>query len=176
MHVVESSLPPLLVFAPGAKMGLGNVVGLVALFILGTADAYAVLIIRCILGALFGGNLWSLAYALPAGIASLTVEVLLIKLIFPRISLVAISFIGALTHNVVQLCVASLTVGVSLLPVLPFMLLASVVAGLFVGFTAYFAIRCLPPKMYLMAKPASYNAPNKENIGGDESANGNSGF
>ena len=43
LHVVESTLPPLLAFAPGAKMGLGNVVSLVAVFILGVADAYFIL-------------------------------------------------------------------------------------------------------------------------------------
>ncbi len=150
LHVVESALPPLLAFAPGAKPGLSNVVGLVALFVLGTVDAYIVLILRCLIGSLLGGNVWSLAYALPAGITSLTVQIILIKLVFPKLSLIAISFIGALTHNAVQLAVASLTVSVNLLPVLPLMLLASVAAGVFVGLTAYFAVKALPQKFYLL--------------------------
>ena len=48
LHVVESALPPLLAFAPGAKMGLGNGVILVAGFILGVADAYFILTVRCL--------------------------------------------------------------------------------------------------------------------------------
>lgn len=150
LHVVESALPPLLVFAPGAKMGLGNVVSLVAVFILGVADAYFILTVRCLLGAVFGGGIWSLAYSLPAGLISLTVEVLLIKLLLPRISLISVSFTGALLHNAVQLFVASVTVGVNLLPVLPLFMLASVIAGLFVGFATYFTIKYLPPKTYFL--------------------------
>lgn len=156
LHVVESALPPLLAFAPGAKPGLSNVVGLVAVFVLGTADAYIILVLRCLIGTLLGGNVWSLAYALPAGIASLTVQTVLIKFVFPKLSIVAISFIGALTHNAVQLAVASLSVGVNLLPVLPLMLLASVAAGVFVGLTAYFAVKALPTKYYLL--------PNREGV------------
>lgn len=150
MHVIESSLPPLLAFAPGAKMGLSNVVSLVALFILGASDAFIALILRCLLGAVFGGNIWSLAYSLPAGIVSLTAETILIKFVFPRVSLVSVSFIGALCHNAVQLAVASVTVGVNLLPVLPLMLLASVVAGLFVGFAAYFCVKYIPSFVYIL--------------------------
>lgn len=150
LHVVESALPPLLAFAPGAKMGLGNVVSLVAVFILGVADAYFILTVRCLLGAIFGGGIWSLAYSLPAGVISLTVEVLLVKLLLPRISIVSVSFVGALLHNAVQLFVASVTVGVNLLPILPLFMLASVIAGLFVGFTAYFTIKYLPPKTYFL--------------------------
>ena len=89
LHLLENALPPLLSFAPGAKMGLSNVVSLIALFLLGVPDAYVILIIRCLLGAVFGGNLWSLVYALPAGIISLTVQVLLVKLVLPKLSLTA---------------------------------------------------------------------------------------
>jgi heptaprenyl diphosphate synthase len=150
LHVLENALPPLLSFAPGAKMGLSNVVSLIALFLLGVPDAYAILIVRCVLGAVFGGNLWSLTYALPAGIISLSVQVLLVKMVFPTLSLTAISFIGALIHNVVQLIIASITVKVNLLTVLPLTMLASVIAGLFVGLTAYFSLKALPSKFYIL--------------------------
>ena len=138
-------------------MGLSNVVSLIALFLLGVPDAYVILIIRCLLGAVFGGNLWSLVYALPAGIISLTVQVLLVKLVLPKLSLTAISFIGALIHNGVQLIVASITVKVNLLTVLPLTMLASVIAGLFVGLTAYFLLRALPSKFYLLKEEKKEN-------------------
>ena len=160
LHVVESALPPILAFAPGAKMGLSNVVCLVALFFLGVPEAFAVLIARCALGSVFAGNLWSLAYSLPAGLVSLTVEAVLVKTVFPRVTLTTVSFVGALTHNAVQLLVASLQVGVSLLAMLPMFLLASLIAGLFVGAAAYFTLRYLPEKTYLL--------PTKRTPKGDE--------
>lgn len=149
LHVVENMFPPIFSFAPGVKLGLANVVSLVALFILGVPEAYFILVVRCLLGSLFGGNLWSLTYALPAGLISLTVQTVLIKTVFPKLSLTAISFIGALLHNITQLAIASIIVKTNLLPVLPLTLLASTVAGLFVGLTAYFAVRALPEKFYL---------------------------
>lgn len=150
MHVLESALPPLLPFAPGAKMGLANVVSLIALFVLGAPDAYAVLIARCLLGSMFGGNVWSLSYALPAGIASLAVETVLVKTAFPRVSLTTVGFAGALMHNAVQLAVASLQVGTNLIAMLPAFLLASLIAGLFTGATAYYTLKFLPEKYYLL--------------------------
>ena len=149
LHVVENALPPIFSFAPGVKLGLANVVSLVALFLLGVPEAYVILIIRCLLGSVFGGNVWSLVYALPAGIVSLTAQTLLVKTVFPKISLTAISFCGALLHNATQLLVASIIVKTNLITVLPLTLLASTVAGIFVGLTAYFTVRALPSKFYI---------------------------
>ena len=149
LHLVENALPPLFAFAPGAKMGLANIVSLVAIFTLGSAQAYAILIIRCLLGSIFGGNLFSLVYSLPAGLVSLTAQLVLIKLLVPRISVVTVSFIGAVLHNAVQLLVASIIVKTNLVSVLPLMLFASVIAGLAVGFTAYFTLKYLPERTYL---------------------------
>lgn len=149
LSLVENALPPLLVFAPGAKMGLSNVVSLIALIILGYSDAFIILIARCILGAIFGGNVSALLYSLPAGLFSLSAQLLLYHFLFKHISILAISFIGAVIHNFVQIVVASLIVGVNLLAVLPLMLLASVVAGIFVGIVTFFIIKYLPSKVYL---------------------------
>lgn len=148
MHFIESMLPPLLAFAPGAKMGLGNVVTLLAMVLLSYADAYIVLILRCLLGALMAGNPGSLLYSLPAGIISLTVMLLLFVLFVPKISIMSISFIGAVFHNITQLAVASLITSVNLMALLPLMLGASVIAGIFVGIVAFFVIKYLPKKLY----------------------------
>lgn len=148
MHFIESMLPPLLAFAPGAKMGLGNVVTLLAMVLLSYADAYIVLILRCLLGALMAGNPGSLLYSLPAGIISLTVMLLLFVLFVPKISIMSISFIGAVFHNITQLAVASLITSVNLMALLPLMLGASVIAGIFVGIVTFFVIKYLPKKLY----------------------------
>lgn len=63
----------------------------------------------------------------------------------------AISFIGAVVFNFVQLFVASAIVqNVYIITLLPLMLLASTIAGLFVGLCAYFIIKYLPEKVYLL--------------------------
>lgn len=149
LNLVESLLPPFLPYAPGAKIGLSNLVTLVALVLLGTWEAYLILALRCLLGGIFGGNLTALLYSVPAGLFSLTVQVLLYRFAFRFFSIMGISFLGAVVHNATQVAVASCMVRTNLMLMLPFMLLASVVAGLFVGIIAWLVIKYLPKKVYM---------------------------
>ncbi len=129
-------------------MGLSNVITLLALILLGYIDAYIVLILRCVLGALIAGNPGSLLYSLPAGLISLSVMLLLYIFLVPKISIMALSFIGAVFHNITQLAVASLITSTNLMAILPLMLSASVIAGLFVGIVAFLVVKFLPEKIY----------------------------
>ena len=160
LAIIENALPPMLAFAPGAKMGLSNVVSLVALVVLGVTDAYFVLVARCLMSAVVSGYYFALAYSLTAGIVSLSLETLLIKTLAERLSIVSISFIGALAHNLTQLAVAGLIVKTNLVFALPLTLLASVVAGLTVGAAAYFTIKFLPERFYILP----LEKPEKESI------------
>ena len=42
---------------PGVKLGLANIVTLIALYVMGSKYAFAILIPRCIFGAVFGGGI-----------------------------------------------------------------------------------------------------------------------
>lgn len=148
MYILESMLPPLLAFAPGAKMGLSNVITLLAIILLGYADAYIVLLARNILGALIVGNPGSLIYSVPSGLVSLTVMSVLYMFLVPGFSIMAISFIGAVFHNITQVIIASIITSTNLLAILPLMLGASIIAGLFVGITAFLVVKYLPENIY----------------------------
>ena len=52
---------------PGVKLGLANIVTLVALYLLGPRDAFAILIPRCVFGAVFGGGITGLLFSLTGG-------------------------------------------------------------------------------------------------------------
>ena len=54
----------LIVPLPGVKLGLANIVTLIALYLLGAKYAFAILIPRCILGAIFGGGITGLLFSL----------------------------------------------------------------------------------------------------------------
>ena len=58
---------------PGVKLGLANVVTLVALYQLKSRYALAILVPRCILGALFGGGITGLLFSLTGGLLALLV-------------------------------------------------------------------------------------------------------
>lgn len=145
MHFVESMLPPLLAFAPGAKIGLSNVVTLAAIILLGYFDAAVVLFVRCLLASLYGGNLFGLVYSLSGGLSAYIFMVVMYALVYPKISLVGISLGGAVIHNVVQtLLAAAIVRQINLVLILPLMLTASCAAGILIGLTVHYLIKYLP--------------------------------
>ena len=147
LHLVESWLPPVLVFAPGTKIGLANAATLFTLIVFGFYSAFFVTVARCLLAALFGGNIFGLAYSLSGGISALIVMALLWRFVYPRISLVSVSILGAVTHNIVQLLVASIFAGqIKVLYLLPFNVAASFIAGIFIGLAVHYTVKALPEK------------------------------
>lgn len=99
----------LLIPLPGVKLGLANIVTLMALYLLGTKDAFAILIPRCILGALFGGGITGLLFSLTGGLLALAVMALSRKL--PLFSVYGVSILGAAAHNVGQIAAAMVLMG-----------------------------------------------------------------
>ncbi len=148
VSVLENMFPPLIPLAPGAKLGLGNIAPLIALIILGTGDAYAVMIVKSLLGAIVSGGVSGLMYSVPSGLAALTVEVILFMLVFDRMSVAMISLVGAMVFNAVQLGVATLITGVNLVVLLPWLLLAGFLAGGFTGLLTYYIVKRLPYSVY----------------------------
>lgn len=135
-------LIPLPIFLPGIKLGLANVVTLVALCILGKGSAFAILTARCLLGSLFGG-LTGLAFSLSGGLVSLGVMTLALG--SKKLSLYGVSVLGAAAHNIAQILVA---MGLMASPLvgayLPWLLVASVVTGVLTGGVCAGVLRVLP--------------------------------
>lgn len=149
MHYLESLLPPLLAFAPGSKIGLSNIITLSAIIFLGYFDAFAVLIVRCVLASVFG-NVFGLIYSLGGGICAFAVMSLLYRFACPKISVIGISVLGAVAHNITQTFIAAAIVQqINLIIILPLMLIASVIAGVFVGIVVYFLVKYLPLNLFI---------------------------
>ncbi len=148
VSLVESAFPSPIPAAPGAKLGLSNVAPLIALIVLGVADAYLVMLLKCLLGAIMTGGLTGLMYSLPSGVISLTVETALILLLMGRMSVACISLVGAVVFNAVQLVMASLITGVNLVALLPWLMAAGVLAGAFTGLLTYTIVKRLPYSVY----------------------------
>lgn len=147
MFMVESLFPPL--FLPGAKMGLSNIFSLLTLFVLGPVDAFVLVVIRTVLGSVFTGNMSTLMYSLSAGIVSVVVSAVLVEFTYPRVSIVAISVVSAIMHNVTQnvvFCLVSNTP--EMFSYLPWLALLGIVAGLIVGFAVWFILRAIPVRTF----------------------------
>ena len=53
IYVIEAQIP---VLFPGIKLGLANIVSLTALLLLGPKEALLIMLLRTILGSIFGGT------------------------------------------------------------------------------------------------------------------------
>lgn len=147
MFMVESLFPPF--FLPGAKMGLSNIFSMLALFLLGPADAFALVVVRVTLGSMFTGNMSTLMYSLSAGVVSVIASTLLVEFVYPRVSIVAISIVGAVLHNMTQnvvFCLVSDTP--EMFVYMPWLALLGVLAGVIVGFAVWFILRMVPTRAF----------------------------
>ena len=143
LSYVERFIPlQLLIPLPGIKLGLANIVTLIAIYLLGPVNALAIVVCRCFLGSLFGGGITALMFSLTGGILSLVVMSLARNL--PCLSIYGVSILGAAAHNVGQICMAVLLMQSHYVAAyLPYLLLAGIAAGLFTGLCARFLIQRL---------------------------------
>ena len=126
---IITSLAPL---PPGIKLGLANVAVVFALYKLGVKEGAIISIIRVILTSILFGSVVSFWYALAGATFSLVIMILLKKL--TDLTCVTVSTVGGISHNVAQICVASILFDTNLLIYyLPFLLVAGVVAGIVIG-------------------------------------------
>ena len=89
---------------PGVKLGLANIVNLIALYLLGPKYAFAILIPRCMFGAVFGGGITGFAFSITGGILAMLTMILARKV--PVFSIYGVSILGAAAHNVGQILAA----------------------------------------------------------------------
>ena len=115
---------------PGIKLGLANIVTLVALYLLRTRCTFLILIPRCIMGAVFGGGITGLMFSLCGGILAAWVMILARKI--PFFSVYGVSILGAAAHNIGQILAAMVLMhSVYIGAYLPYLLVVSVVTGFF---------------------------------------------
>ena len=117
---------------PGVKLGLANIVTLMALYLMGPKAAFAILIPRCVFGAVFGGGITGLAFSLIGGILAMCAMALSRKI--PIFSVYGVSILGAAAHNVGQILAAMVLMqSVYVAAYLPYLLVVAVFTGLFTG-------------------------------------------
>lgn len=125
---------PLQLFVPlpGIRLGLANIVTVMALYFYGERQAFTILILRCILGSVFGGGITGLAFSLTGGLSAMSV--MSISRNIPLFSVYGVSILGAAAHNIGQICVAMFFMNsVYVAGYLPYLLGVSVFTGLATG-------------------------------------------
>ena len=140
--VIELQLPPL-TGIPGIKPGLANIFTLFALCWLGRGWAFALMMVRVVLGCLITGRMTALGYSLVGGALAYLVMAVLLYVISER-QLWVVSMFGAMAHNLGQMLVARFVAGVAAIwYYLPVLLLSALVTGLFTGLCAQLVLKRL---------------------------------
>ena len=126
------TLIPIQFGIPGVKLGLANLIIVIALYRMKLSEAYLLSIVRVLLAGFIFGNYFSIIYSLAGGLLSLTVMALLRKK--GGFSVIGVSIAGGVFHNIGQLIVASVIVETfSVMYYVPVLLIAGLVTGLLIG-------------------------------------------
>ena len=121
---------------PGVKLGVANIVIVLALYQLPAGQVFAIQVMRIVLVSFLFGNVSMMLYSLAGGILSLLIMLLLKKTNW--FSITGISIVGGVSHNLGQLAVALLVVqNLRITFYLPVLLIAGLVTGCLIGMLAY---------------------------------------
>ncbi|MBQ9460621.1 MAG: Gx transporter family protein [Clostridia bacterium] len=142
LSYVEARVPAFFAF-PGMKLGLTNIVVLIALYRMGGVSAMTVNLLRIVLVSLLFGTFSSFVYSMAGGMLSTTVMLLLRYI--GKFRPVTVSIAGGVSHNVGQIIAAMVimsTAGIGwYLSVLWF---TGLISGALIGILGSLLIKRLP--------------------------------
>ena len=120
---------------PGIKLGLANLIVVIALYILKPTQALLISVVRIVLVSFLFGSMSSMLYSLAGGILSFLVMLLLKKC--RGFSMMGISIAGGVSHNIGQLLVAAMVIeSMNIFYYMPVLLVAGLITGMLIGIVA----------------------------------------
>ena len=146
LHLVESFFP-LTAVVPGAKLGLANIVSLIAISLFGFTASLQIVVFRVVLGSLLAGTFMTINFYLSfsGGVLSFILMYLAYYFLKDYLSLIGISIIGAVAHNTAQITAAYYIIANrGIFYYLPFLILLALPTGFGVGLVSHFTLKHLP--------------------------------
>lgn len=133
---------PMPVGIPGVKLGIANLIILIAIYELDMRYALAINIIRISVAGLLFTGIFGALYSLAGGMISLIVMWLLKKT--GLFSIIGVSMAGGVAHNFGQILIAALLVyNIRMFMYLPVLMLSGIVSGILIGLIAHHVRRAL---------------------------------
>lgn len=133
------SLIPIPFAVPGMKIGLANLVVIVALYVMDEKAAISISLIRVILVSFTFANFSAMIFSLAGALCSIICMLLLKRT--GNYSVSGVSIVGAVSHNVGQLMVAMAVVNtVQVISYLPILIIFGVTSGFLMGMLAIMVI------------------------------------
>ncbi|MBQ5346483.1 MAG: Gx transporter family protein [Ruminococcus sp.] len=116
---------------PAVKLGIANIVVVCALYIFGVKEAAGISLIRVFVIGLLFGNAVSLIYSLSGAVLSIAVMIICKRL---KLSVIGVSAMGGIFHNVGQLSAAALILNSSaVMYYYPVLFISGIVTGIIIG-------------------------------------------
>ena len=142
IFVIENQIPAP-VPIPGVKLGLSNIITLVAMVLLGRKEAGAILLVRILMGAMFAGSPSTLLFSAAGGLLAYLVMCLTVDH-FGENQLWIVSALAGLAHNAGQLLACVLVVRTpGVFAYAPILAASGVITGVFTGFAAQYLLKVL---------------------------------
>ena len=144
LSLIEQAIPTPFTVAPGAKLGLANIITCIALFKLPAKDTIAIIVTRLLLAGFLGGTLSTLLFS-TAGATLSFIGMYGVHKLGPRyVSMIGISVTGATLHNFGQLLIASYIAGTwNVLLYLPVLTFIGILSGIATGVAANYLLESL---------------------------------
>ena len=142
IFVIENQIPAP-VPIPGVKLGLANIITLIAMKLLGKKEAGAVLLVRILMGAMFAGSPSTLLFSAAGGLLAYLVMCMTVDH-FGENQLWIVSALAGLAHNAGQLLACVLVVRTpGVFAYAPILAASGVITGVFTGFAAQYLLKVL---------------------------------
>ena len=127
---------------PGVKLGVANIVTVIALYKFGWKDAAAVSVIRILIAGLLFNGVFGALYSLAGAIVSFVGMLLLRKT--GLFSVTGVSMAGGVLHNVGQLLMAAAIIeDMRIFFYFPVLLFSGLISGIAIGVAATIMLRVL---------------------------------
>ncbi|MFW5629771.1 MAG: Gx transporter family protein [Acetivibrio ethanolgignens] len=118
---------------PGVKLGLANIVSLVALYLLDEKMAATITVVRVILTGFTFGSLYSMLYSMAGALLSLAFMIGAKR--WNKFTMIGVSVLGGVMHNAGQLIMAAVVLKtVPFFYYTPVLILSGIVTGIMIGF------------------------------------------
>lgn len=128
---------------PGIKLGIANLVIIVALYYLGPKYAFTVNLVRVLIAGLLFTGFFGAAYSLAGALLSFAVMIFLKRT--KLFSVVGISMAGGVAHNLGQLLVAAfLIANTKIFLYFPVLIFSGMISGAAIGVLSYLILKRLP--------------------------------
>ncbi|SEW28482.1 Gx transporter family protein [[Clostridium] fimetarium] len=136
------ALIPIPIGIPGVKLGIANIAIIAVIYIVGDSQAIIVNFLRIMLTGILFGNFYSFLFSLAGGMLSVVIMVLVKKT--KKLSMVGVSIIGGVAHNIGQIVAAVFLMdNAAIAYYLPVLIIAGVVTGIVIGYVGQLVTRSI---------------------------------